>query len=242
MANVGKVSQIIGPAVDVEFAEGKQPEIHTAIHITSEGFNVPSPLSVIAEVQQHLGEGRVRCISMQPTDGMVRGMPAKDMGGPITIPVGAGALGRGEAACRQLAARARAHIDAGRPRFPTSQEEGHRLAAAFHEAAASGDLHRLTQLLAHDAVLYSDGGGKRAAALKPIYGADKILRFLEGVSRKSTALQTMQVRVATINGLAGFVMREADGSVNTMAFECNDGRIVAIYVVRNPEKLRHVQP
>jgi F-type H+/Na+-transporting ATPase subunit beta len=94
MANVGKVSQIIGPAVDVEFAEGKQPEIHTAIHITSEGFNVPSPLSVIAEVQQHLGEGRVRCISMQPTDGMVRGMPAKDMGGPITIPVGRGALGR----------------------------------------------------------------------------------------------------------------------------------------------------
>ena len=94
MANVGKVSQIIGPAVDIEFAEGKQPEIHTAIHITSEGFNVPAPLSVIAEVQQHLGEGRVRCISMQPTDGMVRGMPAKDMGGPITIPVGAGALGR----------------------------------------------------------------------------------------------------------------------------------------------------
>jgi len=94
MANIGKVSQVIGPAVDIEFPEGKQPEIHTAIHITSEGFNVPSPLSVIAEVQQHLGEGRVRCISMQPTDGMVRGMPARDMGGPITIPVGAGALGR----------------------------------------------------------------------------------------------------------------------------------------------------
>jgi F-type H+-transporting ATPase subunit beta len=94
MSNVGKVSQIIGPAVDVEFPEGKQPEIHTAIHITSEGFDVPAPLSVIAEVQQHLGEGRVRCISMQPTDGMVRGMPALDTGGPITIPVGSGALGR----------------------------------------------------------------------------------------------------------------------------------------------------
>jgi F-type H+-transporting ATPase subunit beta len=94
MSNVGKVSQVIGPAVDVEFAEGKQPQIHTAIHITSEGFDVPAPLSVIAEVQQHLGEGRVRCISMQPTDGMVRGMPALDMGGPITIPVGSGALGR----------------------------------------------------------------------------------------------------------------------------------------------------
>ena len=94
MANVGKVSQIIGPAVDVEFPEGKQPVIHTALRITSKGFNVPTPLDVIAEVQQHLGEGRVRCISMQPTDGMVRGMPAEDMGGPITIPVGRGALGR----------------------------------------------------------------------------------------------------------------------------------------------------
>jgi F-type H+-transporting ATPase subunit beta len=94
VANIGKVSQVIGPAVDVEFAEGKQPVIHTALRITSKGFNVPTPLDVIAEVQQHLGEGRVRCISMQPTDGMVRGMPAEDLGGPITIPVGAGALGR----------------------------------------------------------------------------------------------------------------------------------------------------
>jgi F-type H+-transporting ATPase subunit beta len=94
MANVGKVSQIIGPAVDVEFPEGKQPPIHQALRITSTGFNIPTPLDVIAEVQQHLGEGRVRCVSMQPTDGMVRGMPAEDMGGPITIPVGRGALGR----------------------------------------------------------------------------------------------------------------------------------------------------
>ena len=153
----------------------------------------------------------------------------------------AAALGRGDAACRQLAARARAHIDAGRPRFPASQEEGHRLAVAFHEAAASGDLHTLTQLLAKDAVLYTDGGGKRAAAFNPIHGADKILRFLAGVSRKNSALQTMQVRAAIINGLAGFVMSEADGSVSTMAFECSAGRIAAIYVVRNPEKLRHVR-
>jgi F-type H+-transporting ATPase subunit beta len=94
MANVGKVSQVIGPAVDVEFPEGKQPPIHQALRITSKGFNVPTPLDVIAEVQQHLGEGRVRCVSMQPTDGMVRGMPAEDLNGPITIPVGRGALGR----------------------------------------------------------------------------------------------------------------------------------------------------
>src|SRR5215469_13937306 len=94
MANIGHVSQIIGPAVDVEFPEGKQPSIYTALRITSKGFNVPQPLDVIAEVQQHLGEGRVRCVSMLPTDGMVRGMEAEDLGGPITIPVGAGTLGR----------------------------------------------------------------------------------------------------------------------------------------------------
>jgi len=94
MPNIGRVSQVIGPAVDIEFAEGKQPPIYSALRITSAGFNVPTPLDVIAEVQQHLGEGRVRCVSMQPTDGMVRGMPAEDLGGPITIPVGTGALGR----------------------------------------------------------------------------------------------------------------------------------------------------
>lgn len=94
MGNLGKVSQIIGPALDVEFPEGQQPSIHNAIRITSAGFNIPTPLDVIAEVQQHLGEGRVRCVSMQPTDGMVRGMVAEDLGGPIQIPVGAGVLGR----------------------------------------------------------------------------------------------------------------------------------------------------
>jgi F-type H+/Na+-transporting ATPase subunit beta len=94
MGNFGKVSQIIGPALDVEFSEGQQPQIHNAIRITSAGFTVPTPLDIIAEVQQHLGEGRVRCVSMQPTDGMVRGMMAEDLGGPIMIPVGAGVLGR----------------------------------------------------------------------------------------------------------------------------------------------------
>jgi len=94
MGNLGKVSQIIGPALDVEFSEGQQPPIHNALRITSAGFNIPTPLDIIAEVQQHLGEGRVRCVSMQPTDGMVRGMVATDLGGPITIPVGAGVLGR----------------------------------------------------------------------------------------------------------------------------------------------------
>ena len=94
MANIGRVSQIIGPAVDVEFPEGKQPPIYTALHITSEGFKAPTPIDVIVEVQQHLGEGRVRCIALKATDGMVRGMPAEDLGGPVTVPVGNATLGR----------------------------------------------------------------------------------------------------------------------------------------------------
>ena len=151
------------------------------------------------------------------------------------------ALRREEAACRQLAARARAHIEEARPRFPASREQGARLAAAFAVAAQKGDVAALTQLLADDAVLYSDGGGKRAAALNPIYGADKILRFLGGIMRKNAALSSMQGRPATVNGLAGFVLREEDGVIDTLAFEHDGSRIVAIYVVRNPEKLRHVR-
>jgi RNA polymerase sigma-70 factor (ECF subfamily) len=150
-------------------------------------------------------------------------------------------LDRSEAACRQLAARAREHIPSGQPRFPSSREEAHRLASAFRKAAESGDAQALMQLLAEDAVLYSDGGGKRAAALNPIYGADKILRFLAGVARKNLSFPALQIHPATVNGLAGFVMREADGTMNTMAFEHRDGRIIAIYIVRNPDKLRYVQ-
>jgi len=151
------------------------------------------------------------------------------------------AIGRGEAACRQLATRARQHIESGRPRFSASRDEGHRLAAAFYKATASGDTQTLMQILTADAVLYSDGGGKRAAALKPIYGAEKILRFLAGIARKSPSLSAMQTRPAIVNGLAGFVMREDDGSIDTMALEHRHGRIAAIYLIRNPEKLHHVR-
>ena len=92
--NIGRVSQVIGPAVDVEFEEGKQPPIYQALHITSEGFDVPAKIDVIVEVQQHLGEGRVRTVALQPTEGMVRGMPALDTGGPVSVPVGKSTLGR----------------------------------------------------------------------------------------------------------------------------------------------------
>ncbi|HXT64331.1 MAG TPA: F0F1 ATP synthase subunit beta [Pyrinomonadaceae bacterium] len=92
--HVGKVVQIIGPVVDVEFGEDYLPPIYQALRITSDGFEVPDAIDVIAEVQQHLGERRVRAVSMLPTDGMVRGMKATDTGGPITVPVGEGTLGR----------------------------------------------------------------------------------------------------------------------------------------------------
>ena len=92
--NVGKVIQISGPAVDIQFEEATMPPIYQALQITSDGFKVPEPINVIVEVQQHLGEGRVRCVAMEPTEGMIRGMKAIDLGGPIKVPVGRATLGR----------------------------------------------------------------------------------------------------------------------------------------------------
>jgi F-type H+-transporting ATPase subunit beta len=92
--NVGSVIQISGPAVDIQFEEATMPPIYQALRITSEGFNVPEPINVIVEVEQHLGEGRVRCVAMEATEGMVRGMKAVDLGGPISVPVGKATLGR----------------------------------------------------------------------------------------------------------------------------------------------------
>ncbi|HKQ72135.1 MAG TPA: F0F1 ATP synthase subunit beta, partial [Blastocatellia bacterium] len=91
---IGKVVQIIGPVVDIECSDSNLPPIYQALRVTSEGFEVPHPINVICEVQQHLGEGRVRTVSMLPTDGMVRGMQVVDTGGPIKVPVGNGTLGR----------------------------------------------------------------------------------------------------------------------------------------------------
>ena len=91
---VGTVVQIAGPAIDCQFPEGQIPEVRTAIRIVSEGFDVPQPIDIICETQQHIGEGRIRTIAMQPTEGLVRGMKAISLGGPITVPVGRETLGR----------------------------------------------------------------------------------------------------------------------------------------------------
>jgi len=91
---VGRVVQVAGPAVDIQFPENRIPLIYTAIRITSEGFHVPQPVNIIVEVAQHLGEGRVRTIALQPTEGLVRGMKATSLGGPVSVPVGKQTLGR----------------------------------------------------------------------------------------------------------------------------------------------------
>ena len=94
MSTTGKVIKVAGPAIDLQFSEGRLPKIFNAIRITSEGFDVPDPIDIICEVQQHIGEGRVRTVAMQPTEGLVRGMSAEDLGEPITVPVGPQTLGR----------------------------------------------------------------------------------------------------------------------------------------------------
>jgi F-type H+-transporting ATPase subunit beta len=93
-AKIGTVVEIIGPVVDVKFHECELPEIYTAIRITSEGFEVNTPVDIVVEVEQHIGEDRVRCVSMHPTDGLARGMRAENLGVPIEVPVGEGTLGR----------------------------------------------------------------------------------------------------------------------------------------------------
>src|SRR5579859_4094881 len=91
---IGKVVQVSGPAVDCEFPEGQIPLVHTAIRITSEGFDVPQPIDIICEAEQHIGEGRVRTVALQPTEGLVRGMKAYSLGQPVMVPVGKQTLGR----------------------------------------------------------------------------------------------------------------------------------------------------
>jgi RNA polymerase sigma-70 factor (ECF subfamily) len=150
------------------------------------------------------------------------------------------ALDRNEAAVRQLAARARAHVRAARPRFAASPEEGARLAEAFLAASRSGDAAAMMQLLTSNAALHSDGGGKKQAALNVIQGADKIAAFFAGIARKRAGELMANVAPARINGLAGYVVSGADGDVYTVAVDVEDGKISAIYIVRNPDKLKHV--
>ena len=152
----------------------------------------------------------------------------------------AAALDRSEAACRQLAARAKAHVREARPRFEVERANADPMVAAFMQAARDGDPSQLAAMLADDAVLISDGGGKRSAALNPILGAAKIIRFLTGISRKYAYYRTAQYHPARVNGLPGLVMTDPDGP-QTIAFDLDAaGRVCGVYIVRNPDKLGHI--
>jgi RNA polymerase sigma-70 factor (ECF subfamily) len=151
----------------------------------------------------------------------------------------AGVLERSEAACRQLAARGRDHVRDERPRFEASDDASARLSDAFHTALVNGDIAGLAHILAEDAVFYSDGGGKKLAALNPIYGRDKILRFVTGIAAKHRLPGPQHIARTRINGNPGFIVRDDEG-VEVLALEISGDWIVAIYALRNPDKLRHL--
>jgi RNA polymerase sigma-70 factor, ECF subfamily len=152
----------------------------------------------------------------------------------------AATIQRDPAACRQLATRARSHVREARPRFQVEKQRGLEIAEAFYAASRSGDMKAFGALLAADVSIHSDGGGKRPAAIVPIVGYEAVMKvhaYLAGLFREHGS---KLVRAGFVNGLPGFVTLEADGELQTTALEIEEGKIAAIYVVRNPEKLRHL--
>lgn len=152
----------------------------------------------------------------------------------------AATIGRDAGACRQLAARARKNVQAERKRFPLAREHGFELAAAFAAASQSQDIAAFAALLARDVKFHSDGGGKRPAVGRVLSGIAEVLRALAVISRLNGP-RAAPLRYAYINGLPGYVTREKDGFLQTTAFLIDAGKIAAIYVMRNPDKLRGVE-
>jgi RNA polymerase sigma-70 factor, ECF subfamily len=162
-------------------------------------------------------------------------------------------LERSEAACRKLATRARAHVREVRPcgvtappGAPGEIDSKHaQLMSAFAAATQSGDLNALTRMLASDVRIVTDGGGKVRAALTVIEGADRAARFLVDATRKRADAwwrEDFRPRFAIINGLPGIIVEAPEGAVQTAAFAIEGDVIRALYVVRNPDKLRHLAP
>jgi RNA polymerase sigma-70 factor (ECF subfamily) len=161
----------------------------------------------------------------------------------------AAALGRNEAACRQLASRARGRVREAHPAGPSTptpragrdqvDPKHEALLSAFLTASRSGDLEGLTNLLTADARLVADGGGKVQAALNVLEGAHRVAAFLAGAVKKGWT-KDLRVELGTINGLPGAIISDAHGVVQTTAVEVEGDRIKTIYAVRNPDKLRHI--
>jgi RNA polymerase sigma-70 factor (ECF subfamily) len=153
-----------------------------------------------------------------------------------------GTIGREPAACRQLASRARDHVRATRTRFQLPKERALQIANAFFAASRGGDMQQLQSLLAADVTAYADGGGKARAALQPIVGRDNVLQAHAVLAQIFAKDMSRIVRYGFINGLPGFVTVEQGDILQTTALQIQDGKIAAIYVMRNPDKLRHLAP
>ena len=149
-------------------------------------------------------------------------------------------IDRDPAATRQLAARARTHVRDARPRYKLEKERGLQIADAFFAASRSGDMGALGALLAADVGMWSDGGGKRPAEMEPVLGYDIVMKLHRSLAVLFGKYGSTLVHTGMINGLPGFVTREADGELQTTALEIANGKVAAIYVMRNPDKLRHV--
>jgi RNA polymerase sigma-70 factor (ECF subfamily) len=145
---------------------------------------------------------------------------------------------RSEANARQIVARARQHLGSSRPRFDPDEAQRDRLLESFLAAAEEGDVEGLERLLAEDAVFYSDGGGKVAAARYPLHGAARIARVVAGITRKQRRRGPFAMQLVRVNGQPGRILRTPDGEIcDVLSVDVAGGRIQAIRIVRNPEKL-----
>jgi RNA polymerase sigma-70 factor (ECF subfamily) len=150
------------------------------------------------------------------------------------------ALEREPAAVRQLASRARRHVREARPRFTLSPQSASELVRAFHEASTKGDIKTLSGILADEVAVFSDGGGKVLAFRNVVRGMDRVLRLFQGLARKA-AYRPQLLSNVMIDGLPGFVSIDRGEVLQTTALEVRGGKITALYIVRNPDKLRHVE-
>jgi RNA polymerase sigma-70 factor (ECF subfamily) len=150
----------------------------------------------------------------------------------------ADALDRSPASVRQLAHRAREHVQARRPRFESGLEEQRRVTREFLAACATGDKDALLALLAPDVTLVSDSDGRAKAARRPILGADKVARFMLGIAEDALALD---LRFALVNGSVGFVVSDRSTTQSVSLLDVVDGKVQSVYIVANPEKLARVR-
>lgn len=158
----------------------------------------------------------------------------------MDFPEVAQAIDRTPAACRQLASRARTHLRQARPRFAVSKEHGLKVAAAFFAASRNGDMSALRTMLTEDVIACADGGGKVPATLTPLIGIDAVLGRHAEMAGDFARFPSQLMRYAVIDGLPGFLTVEMGGIVQVTALHIQDDRIGAIYVTRNPDKLKRV--